>query len=212
MLRIGTPLVALWLSLLLSGPKAFGQYAADAAGQPPSELAPAVQQVLETNGFKISRGGEAYCEIWFRSHPPASSGPAGRNVTLPSIRQGALVGVIRFDGTGSDRRGQTIPVGLYTLRYGVMPMNGAHEGAAPHRDFLLLVPASDDQDPNSTPGFDALVSLSKKASRTAHPAVLSVWEAASDAPGFSRQGDDWVLQTKLGETPIAVILIGSAGS
>ncbi len=198
-------------ALLIAGAVASaGQYKADRAAAPPSEIAPAIQQVLEADGFQISRDGQPYCEIWFRGNVPSIAGAAARNVTLPSIPQGTLVGVIRFDAGGLDRRGQAIQAGVYTLRYGVMPMNGTHEGAAPRRDFLLLAPAADDRDPNATPGFDALVSLSRKASHTAHPAVLSVWKAASDAPGFSRQGDDWVLETKLGDTPIAVILIGTA--
>jgi hypothetical protein len=41
---------------------------------------------------------------------------------------------------------------------------------------------------------------------------LSAWKDVNDAAGFSRQGDDWVLETKLGDTPIAVVLIGAAGS
>jgi hypothetical protein len=206
------PLLLCLLLWLLSSAGALGQYKADAAGAPPAELAPAMQQLLERSGFKISHDGQPYCEIWFRSNPPSVAPTSDRNVTLSAIPRGALVGAMRFDADGSDRRGQTIPAGVYTLRYGVMPMNGDHEGAAPRRDFLLLAPASEDQDPNFTPGFDALVRLSKKASHTAHPAVLSVWKDANDAAGFSRQGDDWVLETKLGDTPIAVILVGTASS
>jgi len=211
MVRLVWPL--LWLPLwLLNSAGAFGQYKADAAGRPPAELAPAIRQLLEGSGFKISHDGEPYCEIWLRSDPPSAAPTSERNVTLSALPRGALVGAIRFDAEGSDRRGQPIPAGVYTLRYGVMPMNGAHEGAAPRRDFFLLAPASEDRDPNYTPGFDALVRLSEKASRTAHPAVLSAWKDVNDAAGFSRQGDDWVLETKLGDTPIAVVLIGAAGS
>jgi hypothetical protein len=125
---------------------------------------------------------------------------------------GALVGVIRFDVQGLDRRGQTIQPGVYVLRYSVLPDNDSHQGAAPHRDFLLLTPAGEDQDPNSTPKLDALIALSRKVSRTPHPAVLSFWKADTDAPGFSQRDDtDWVLQTKIGDTPIAVIVAGVAG-
>ncbi|MBZ5611358.1 MAG: hypothetical protein LAP38_24100 [Acidobacteriia bacterium] len=200
------------LPLLLAPLAMFGQYKADPAGPPPKELAANIAPVLQANGFKISNNGAPYCEIWFRLTQPSGPNSPEQNVTLPAVPFGALLGVIRFDGKGSDRRGQPIQAGLYTLRYGIMPMNGDHQGAAPQRDFLLMTPAGDDKDPNSTPNFDALVSLSKKASGTPHPAVLSFWKADSDAPGFSQQGDDWVLQTKLGDTPIAVILIGTASS
>jgi hypothetical protein len=119
--------------------------------------------------------------------------------------------VIRFNAAGSDRRGQRIQPGVYTLRYGIMPMNGAHQGAAPQRDFLLLTPAAEDGNLNSTPNFDTLVAMSRKASHTAHPAVLSFWKADTDSPGFSQQGDsDWVLQSNVGDTPVAIIVVGTA--
>ena len=198
---------------LLSALTALGQYKADPAGAPPSEVAPAIAQVLQKSGFKISNNGAAYCEVWFRANQPSGAKTGEQNVTLPSVPMGALLGVIRFSGNGSDRRGQTIKPGVYTLRYGIMPMNGDHQGAAPQRDFMLMVPAAEDKDPNSTPNFDALVAMSRKASGTPHPAVLSFWKGDSDAPGFTQQGDsDWVLQSKIGDTPIAVILIGTASS
>jgi hypothetical protein len=190
-----------------------GPYSMGPAGGPPAEAAPAIAQALQKDGVKISIGGAAYCEIWFRTEKPSGAKTTEENVTLPFIPVGALVGLIRFDGKGADRRGQTIKAGVYTLRYGIMPINGDHQGAAPQRDFLLLAPASEDRDLNSTPGFEALVAMSRKASGTPHPAVLSFWKADSDTPRFEKQGDtDWVLQTKIGDTPIAVILVGVASS
>jgi len=201
------------VALLVAGSAAlFAQYKADAAGTPPSEAAPAIQQALEPHGFKISHAGDPYCEIWFRANPPQATGAAAPNITLPSIPDGALVGLIRFYGTASDRRGQSIPAGAYTLRYARMPANQAHEGAAPQRDFLVLAPASADRNPAAIPGFDALINLGKKASLTAHPFVLSIFKAESGATGFAQHGDDWVLETSFGGAPMAVILIGTSGS
>jgi hypothetical protein len=190
-----------------------GPYKSEPAGGPPSEVAPAIAQALQKNGTRISNNGAAYCEIWFRTQKPTGPKSTEESVTLPLIPQGALLGVIRFDGQGADRRGQTIKAGVYTLRYSIMPVNGDHQGAAPQRDFLLLSPAADDRDLNSTPGFEALLAMSRKASGTPHPAVLSFWKADTDTPGLSKQGDtDWVLQTKIGDTPISVILVGVASS
>jgi hypothetical protein len=201
------------LPLLAGALSALAQYKAEPAGAPPSEVAPAIAQALQKDGTRISANGAPYCEIWFRTEKPSGPKSTEENVTLPSIPGGALVGVIRFDGKGSDRRGQTIKAGVYTLRYGILPVNGDHQGAAPQRDFLLMTPAGDDQDLNSKPNFDALVAMSSKASGTPHPAVLSFWKADSDTPGLSKQGDtDWVLQAKLGDTAIAIILIGVASS
>jgi len=96
------------------------------------------------------------------------------------------------------------------LRYSQYPVNGDHQGVAPQRDFALLVRAGDDPGPSATPGFDALVAWSAKASGTPHPAVLSIWSSASDKfPNFSKQNDhDWVLDVKVGDVPISIILAG----
>ena len=181
---------------------------AEPGGAPPAEAGPAIAAVLQKAGTKITNNGATYCEIWFRTDKPSGPKSTEENISLP-LPQGALLGVIRFAGNGADRRGQTIKPGVYTLRFGIMPINGDHQGAAPQRDFLLMTPAADDKDLNSTPGFEALVAMSRKASGTPHPAVLSFWKADTDKPGFSKQGEsDWVLQTKFDDTPIAIILIG----
>jgi hypothetical protein len=200
--------------LLLVSVTVWGQeYKADKAGRLPSEVASGIAQALEKSGFQISTNAAAYCEIWLRASLPAGQNATLPNVTLANVPQGTLLGVIRFDGNGSDRRGQTIKPGVYTLRYGIMPANDQHQGAAPHRDFLLMTPASEDRDLNAAPNYEALVAMSRKASLTSHPAVLSLWKADNDSPGFSQQGDsDWVLQAKVGDTPIAIIVAGAAGS
>lgn len=207
------PLPRLCLPLVLCAASAMAQYKAEPAGPPPSDVAPSIAAALQKNGTKITNNGTAYCEIWFRTDKPSGGKNASEEaVTLPSIPQGALLAVIRFDGKGSDRRGQNLKPGVYTLRYSLMPVNGDHQGAAPQRDFMVLVPAADDKDLNAMPAFDALVNMSKKASGTPHPAVMSLWKADDTKTGLSQQGDDWVLQTKLGDTAIAVILIGTAAS
>jgi hypothetical protein len=200
--------------LILASLPVWGQlYKADKAGAPPPEVASAIAQALEKTGFAITHNGARYCEIWLRANLPSPVSSNEQNVSLPNIPPGAVIGVIRFDGQGSDRRGQMLRPGVYILRYGLMPLNDAHQGAAPQRDFLVLTQAADDRDLGAIPKFDGLVALGRKASLTPHPAVLSLWKAATDAPGFSQQGDtDWVLQSKVGETPIAIIVAGAAGS
>jgi len=200
------------LVLLLTTSAALAQYKSETAGAPPAEVAPAISQALQQQGTKIMAGdGTVFCEIWFRTSLPSGAKPSDETITL-AIPQGALVGVIRFPGQAADRRGQAIKPGVYTLRYSLMPVNGDHQGAAPQRDFVALTPAAADKDPNTTPDFDALMAMSRKASGTPHPAVLSLWGAgASDPMGFAKQGEnDWVLTLKVGATPISIILIGKA--
>jgi hypothetical protein len=201
----------LTLCLLFGASAMFAQYKSEPAGAPPPELAPAISQALEQQGTKIIGGsGAVFCEVWFRTSLPAGAKSSEESVTLPTIPHGTLLGAIRFTSQGADRRGQNIKPGVYTLRYSLQPLNGDHLGVSPQRDFLVMTPAADDKDLNATPAFDALMAMSRKASGTPHPAVLSVWgAAASDPAGFAKQGEhDWVLTTKIGGTLVSVILVG----
>ncbi len=201
------------LVFLLAAGSLFAQYKSEPAGAPPSELSPSITQVLQPQGTKIVSGdGTVVCEVWFRTSLPSGPASSDPNVTLTTIPQGALLGAIRFSTQGSDRRGQPIKPGVYTLRYSLIPVNGDHQGASPQRDFALMTPAAEDKDANAMPNFDALVAMSRKASGTPHPAVLSIWAAgASDPLGFAKQGDsnDWALTTKVGGTAISIILVGT---
>jgi hypothetical protein len=153
-----------------------------------------------------------WAEIWFRTAAPSGPKSAEEGVMLPTVPHGAFLGAIRFPGAAADRRGQNLKPGLYTLRYSLHPVNGDHLGVAPQRDFLVLTPAAEDKDPNATPAFDDLMAMSKKASGTPHPAVLSITTSSNaGAASLVKEGDhDWVVNTKIGDLPVAVIVVGKA--
>jgi hypothetical protein len=200
-------------SLLLTATAGVAQYKAQPAGEPPSEVsAPILGAINKTGAKVVAENGTAYAEIWLRSTMPTGPNTGESSVTLPTIPAGALLGLLRFAAKGSDRRGQTIAAGVYTLRYGNYPVNGNHQGAAPQRDFLVLAPAALDKSADAVADFDALMGLSRKASGTPHPAVLSFWKSDADQKsGFGKQGEkDWVLTMKLGDTLVSIILIGAA--
>ncbi len=204
---------ALVLLALAAGIASAQDYKMEPAGAPPSDLAPAIASALSQQGYKISAAnGSVYCEIWFRSALPAGPKSSEDNVAFPTIPQGALIAAIRFPAQAADRRGQQIKAGTYTLRYSDFPVNGDHLGVSPQRDFLLMSPAADDKDPNSTPNFDDLVKMSTKVSGSPHPAVLVLEPPAGpNTPAFAKEGEhDWSLAVKVGSTPLAVILIGKA--
>ena len=103
-------------------------------------------------------------------------------MVYPQLAESTLVGVLHYPKGGSDYRGQTISAGFYTLRYELMPSDANHLGAAPNRDFLLLVPAASDADPNAVFKFPDLVALSEKATGTRHPGPLSLVQSETVAP------------------------------
>lgn len=203
------------LSFLLALSAAFAQYKAVPAGPPNADIPAPLAGVLQKDGFRVQDGGgKTLFEIWFRQDMPKTAPNSEENVTLNTVPHGALLGVIRYTAQGSDRRGQGIKPGVYTLRYSMFPINGDHQGVAPQRDFLLLTPAADDQDPAATPDYATLTKASMKASGTPHPAVLSLSKDDGSTPaGLTKDGDtDWTLHTKIGDTPIALIVLGTFGA
>ena len=192
---------------------AYAQYKMEPVPTPPPDLPAAYTAAFQKSGYRVAGDAGPFCDIWFRTALPTGPKSAEEAVSFPTIPQGALLGVIYFPAKGADRRGQTMKPGLYTLRYSLYPINGDHQGVAPQRDFAVLSRIADDPDPSSTPAFDPLVEMSRKASGTPHPAVLSIETPPAGAapPSLNREGDkDWTLSIKVGDTPVAVIVIGKS--
>jgi hypothetical protein len=168
--------------------------------------------VIQTQGYRVAGPSGPWCEVWFRKSIPTGSKPADDSVSFP-IAQGTLIGILRFPAQGADRRGQVIKPGVYTMRYSNFPVDGAHQGVAPQRDFALLTPMANDADPAATPAFAALVQMSLKASGTPHPAVFSLeTPAGTTFPAVAKEGEkDWTLSVKVGDLPFSIILVGQAG-
>ncbi|MBM3773585.1 MAG: hypothetical protein FJW37_00295 [Acidobacteria bacterium] len=201
-----------FLVCFLLAAAAFGQYRIESGAQPPAGLAPEMAALLQSGIQVIGPGGAVFAEIWFRAAAPKGVKTSEEGVAFPEVPHGALLGAIRFPGPGADRRGQTLRPGVYTLRFSLHPINGDHLGVAPQRDFLVLAPAAEDRDAGATPAFEALMDMSRKVSGTPHPAVLSLSSASGDTfPRLEKEGGhDWVLMAKIGDLPVALIVIGKA--
>ena len=177
----------------------------------PAGLPAAYASVIQPQGYRVVGPKGAWVEVWFAKSIPTGPKPSDDSIVLP-IPQGTLLGVLRFPEEGYDRRGQTIKPGLYTMRYSDYPVDGAHQGVAPQRDFALLTPIAADTDSAAKPAFEALIAMSVKASGTPHPAVLSLETPSSSAtfPSITTEGDngDQVLNVKVGDLPLAIIVVG----
>jgi len=191
----------------------YGQYKAEPAGAPPSELAAPILAEMQPAGHKVlSPDGKVWCELWFVKQPPKGPNTAESDVTWKTTPPGSVIGAIRWPENGYDRRGQPIKPGVYTLRFSMFPINGDHQGVAPQRDFLVMTPAAIDQKLDAVKVFDDLMNMTKKASGTPHPAVLSMYLVESEfKPGMQQQGEhDWALMATVGDAKIALTLIGKA--
>ncbi len=144
------------------------------AAPPPAEVSAAMRGVLSENAIRIVSEKGPLCEVWVVRTVPMQANPSPQlGVILPELAEGTLIGVVRFQAEGEDYRRQSVPPGVYTMRYALHPVDGNHQGVAPQRDFLLLVPAAADGDPGQMP-LAELYAQSQKASGTTHPSVWSL--------------------------------------
>ncbi len=192
-----------WASLAVAQ-----QYKLEPISTPPPGIPAAYASLIDSNGYRVTGPSGPWCEIWFRKSIPTGAKPADATIAFP-IAQGAWLGILRFPAAGADRRGQAIKPGVYTMRYSDYPVDGAHQGVAPQRDFALLTPIANDPDPNAMPGFDKLVAQSKTTG-TAHAAVFSLEPpGGSTFPALVKEGEnDWSLSVKAGDLTIAIIVVG----
>lgn len=178
----------------------------------------AVRQVLDSKGYRLTLDNSAPdCEVWIRKGVPAQAKKDAEGVAYPQLAEATLVGVAHFPQAAADFRGHRIAAGFYTLRYELMPNDGNHLGAAPNRDFLLLVPATSDADPNATFKFQDLVAMSARTTGTKHPSPLSLSqpESGTTAKLSKDDQDHWIFSTSMKlasgeELPFALVVKGTA--
>jgi hypothetical protein len=138
----------------------------------PERLRPTFRRpsgVLQKGRHEGRGPGRHRAEIWLVNTAPQGAASGEQNVTLPNVPHGAFFGVVRFPSQGKDRRGQMLKPGIYTLRYSMFPIDGAHQGVAPQRDFLVMSAIGEDQDPKALPSYADLMKCQPEGSRHAAP-------------------------------------------
>jgi hypothetical protein len=151
---------------------------------PPAGVAPEIASALNGQGYRITDDqGKPFGEIWLRKAVPTTAKPAGAKgaVQFPFLAEGELLGVLHLVGEAHDYRDQTIEKGLYTMRYGLQPINGDHLGVSPFRDYTLLLPAAKDK-ATAAVARKKLETESSEAAGTNHPAVFFMLSAPAGAP------------------------------
>lgn len=184
-----------------------------------SSVSEAVRQVLTPKGQRVLLDDASVaCEIWLRKDIPSQPKKDVEGALYTDLPESTLVGVLHFPQASTDYRRQAIPSGFYTLRYELLPNDGNHLGAAPNRDFLLLIPAASDPDPKASFPFQQLVNLSRKATGTKHPGPLNLIQPESKGtePAVSKDDQDhWIYSaglklTSSKEIPFALVVKGTA--
>jgi hypothetical protein len=164
---------------------------------PPAALASGVKGTLESQGYRVvDPQGKPLVDIWLRKGAPASAKPSGAKdaILYPVLTEGELIGAVKFAAEGHDYRDQTIAPGVYTLRYGLQPVNGDHLGVSVNRDYLLLVPAAKDTDAADLPR-KRLEQRSAESVGTTHPGVLILLAPPENTPDSPAMVNDPMLET-----------------
>ncbi len=193
---------------------------------PPSSIAPAIAATLNPSGYRVTDAdGKPFAEIWLRKSIPASAKPAGAKgvIQFPFLAESELLGVVQLLAEAHDYRDQSIAKGVYTMRYGLQPVNGDHLGVSPFRDYSLLLPSSKDKALAVLPRKQ-LETQSAEAAGSSHPAVLFLLSVpASSGPSVpsmirDEEKNTWRLVLPLdlavkGESkpmayPVSIVLVG----
>ena len=134
--------------------------------------------------------------------------------------------MLQFTAEGHDYRDQPIAKGVYTMRYGLQPVNGDHLGVSTYRDYVLLLPAAKDKSV-APPTRKQLEERSAESAGTSHPAsflMLMAPEGAKPESAVVRDAEKntWSvvlplsLQVK-GQAeamlyPVQLVVVGSAAA
>jgi hypothetical protein len=192
-----------WALLTSLSAFAQGNYKVETISSPPSGVPKALQDAVQAQGVRfLDAQGKPLAEVWLAKTLTGQANPSSSmDIIYGSVEPGAFVGVLQYPNGGSDFRGQNIKIGYYTLRYDLIPQDGNHMGVSQYRDFLLLVPVDQDTDPSKPLGFKDVVKLSRQASGTSHPGVLSMDPTDSVSgkqlpAAFQDDMSDWALAAK----------------
>ena len=180
-----------------------------------------ITKLISDQGYRVIKGSSrTVCEIWFCKDLEIDPDFEPTEERLYPFTPGQLIGVISFRRRGSEFRDQTISKGWYTLRFGLQPVDGNHEGTSPTRDCLLLVDPTEDELPEPWDAED-LHKASANAAGSSHPAMLCLQrpsEGSEVAINHDESNDWWVLHVVAGgvandkaqEVPMDLVVVGHA--
>jgi hypothetical protein len=141
-------------------------------------LSSALKQSLQTDGTRLItyvNGLETtVCELWWSKVVSTQPKTVAAADAYGNLRVGALLGVLYFPDENEDSRDQKIRPGFYTMRYAQIPQDSVHKDVSPYRDFVVLSPAAYDEHIDQVLSLDSLIKQGRQASRTLHPAVITL--------------------------------------
>lgn len=211
----------LFVSLLFTNSLLAADYTVEVLKEPApaGDISAPIAGELASTGVRVKRGSSTLCDIWMRKQILVSSDFKPTNEVQFPFQPGQLIGVARFARKSADFRDQSIQSAVYTLRYAQQPVDGAHVGTSPTRDFLLLSVSKSDSSLAAIE-YKPLTKQSAEAAGTAHPALLALKKPAAEpteAPAIRHDEEhDWwlvALQAPIGGSktlPVELVVVGKA--
>jgi hypothetical protein len=193
-------------------PQAFAEgFTAGSGGPAPESVPDTTRQMIAPEGVTVKAGDVAVVTFWMRSAPFEGEPASGFGVRFDNVPEGAFLGVLEFPERGSDFREQSVPPGVYTIRFGLHPEDGNHMGVAPSRDFALLSPVDQDLEIATNFDFDGIVELSAKVGNP-HPTVarLELPEGDEGPNLWENDYEQWVLDLPVAGTVLGIVVDGHA--
>lgn len=200
-------------------------YTVEAAQESPEDVSDDIKAALSPEGIHVEGPRRGLCDIWLAKELATIEDFEPRLTIKYPLTPGQFVGVMvvpRRAGL-TDFRGQEIEDGVYTLRYGQQPMDGNHIGTSATSDFLLALPAGEDEDPAAIEDVDALFSRSADAAGTTHPAIFLLLPVEEDQAGDGESAelvhneDDefWILEFSAAtegdeKLPMRLVVVGES--
>lgn len=187
------------------------KYTAESGAPLPDSVPQATRELVAAEGVAVKSGDAVVMRFWMRTAPFEGEPASGFGVRFDNVPEGAFLGVLEFVGRGSDFREQSVPAGVYTLRFGLHPEDGNHMGVAASRDFGLLAPVGGDLEVTRNFDFDGIVELSADVGNP-HPTVarLELPEGDQGPHLWENDYEHWVLDVPVADTVVGIVVDGHA--
>ncbi|MCP4172794.1 MAG: hypothetical protein GY758_18695 [Fuerstiella sp.] len=185
------------------------------------EVSAKLREQFADKGVRVKRSSSrTVCEIWFRKQWPVEAGFKATEDRLYPFAPGQLIGLLHFSRRGKDFRDQSVSSGWYTLRFGLQPIDGNHEGTSPTRDFLVMIGVEHDA-VDKVWDVKSLMESSAEAAGSTHPAMMCLQRATEGSELAVRHDeahDWWILHTvgkgtagnKTQDVPFDLVVAGHA--
>ena len=196
-------------ALLCLAPLAAADYKTEPAGAPPDEVPAALKQVIAEDGVRVIGPDGVAGEFWMRTTDFEGEESSELGIRNDWIPLGSFLGVVRFPEGSHDFRDQSIAPGVYSMRFYLQPVDGAHYEQV--RDFTLLAPLGSEVDPATNVDYAQAIKMSY-AVGNAHPTVLHMaWSEGDEAPNvWENDHGHTILDLMVGGEPTGFTIKGIA--